>query len=78
MRRRLRASLALVGSDHGGRVDGQPLVRVDCHTEEARVGLWRQEAAFQESNGQTGLGQSALDFNGNIFLFLRPFLLIML
>lgn len=35
MRRRLRAPLALVGCDHGGRVDGQPLVGVDRHTEEA-------------------------------------------
>lgn len=39
VRRRLRAPLAFVGGDHGSRVDGQPLVGVDRHAEEARVGL---------------------------------------
>lgn len=59
VRRRLRAPLALVGGDHGGRVDGQPLVGVDGHTEEARVGLERQEVASQEPNVWTSLGQAA-------------------
>lgn len=39
MRRRLGAPFALVGGDHGGRVDRQPLVGVHRDAEEAGVGL---------------------------------------
>lgn len=43
VRGHLGAALAFVGSDHGGRVDGQPLVWIHCHTEEPGVGLRKQE-----------------------------------
>lgn len=39
VRRRLGAAFALVGGDHGGRVDRQPFVGIHRHTEEPRVGL---------------------------------------
>lgn len=35
----LGALFAFVHVCHAGSVDGQPLVGVDCHTEQARVGL---------------------------------------
>lgn len=43
VRRHLRPPLALVHVHHLGCVDGQPPVGVDCHTEEARVSLAREE-----------------------------------
>lgn len=43
VRRRLGAPLALVGGDHGGGVDGQPLVWIHRHTEESGVGLRKEE-----------------------------------
>ena len=46
MRRHLRAAFAFVGSDHGGRVDGQPFVRIHRHTEEPGVGLWEQDVTL--------------------------------
>lgn len=48
VRRRLGAPLALVGSDHGGGVDGQPLVWIHRHTEESRVGLREEERTQYE------------------------------
>lgn len=39
----LCALLAFVHVDHSDPVDGQPLVGVDCHTEQARVGLVREK-----------------------------------
>lgn len=35
----LCALFAFVHVGHAGSIDGQPLVGVDCHTEQARVGL---------------------------------------
>lgn len=43
VRRSLGAPLAFVGSDHGGRVDGEPFVWIHRHTEEPRVGLGIKE-----------------------------------
>lgn len=48
VRRRLGAPLALVGSDHRGGVDGQPLVWIHRHTEESGVGLRKEERARSE------------------------------
>lgn len=39
---RLRAPFAFVGRDHGRRVDWQPFIRIDGHTEKAGVGLRKQ------------------------------------
>lgn len=49
VRRRLRAAFALVGSDHRSSIDRQPFVWIDCHTEEARVRLRKQEDMTQHS-----------------------------
>lgn len=45
VRRCLRAPFAFVGSDHRGRVDGQPFVWIHCHAEEPGVGLRKQDMA---------------------------------
>lgn len=39
----LCALLAFVHVGHSGPVDGQPPVGVDCHAEQARVGLVREK-----------------------------------
>lgn len=52
VRRRLGAAFALVGGDHGGRVDRQPFVGIHRHTEEPRVGL-RKRGSVKTSLGDS-------------------------
>ena len=45
--RGLGAAFAFVGSNYRGGVDGQPFVRVHCHTEEPRVCLWKEAEHYE-------------------------------
>ena len=58
MRRHLVASFALVDGDGAVGVDGEPLVRVDSHAEQARVGLRGGGGRQRGQRGQArGAGQ---------------------
>ena len=48
--RRVCTAPPFIGCHHVGRVDRQPFVRVDCHTEEAGVGLQTEKLKMQTAN----------------------------